>query len=143
MGKRKRQYRGRPSKTPQSRTKNPSSWVIPLVALAVVAVVVAGVVVSLNLRTSRATTDIGEAGLPVVTTLPLATSSPPYPDVPRSTLQETVEGLEKGQALLLDVRSKDSYDKGHAGGAISIPEAEVTSRIDELPRDVELILYCT
>jgi len=58
-------------------------------------------------------------------------------------LQEVEAKLEQSQAILVDVRSKQSYDAGHAANAISIPEDEMASRLGELPRDKEIILYCT
>ena len=57
--------------------------------------------------------------------------------------EETQNKMALGQAILVDVRSKASYDKSHAEGAISIPEAEMGARVDELPRDKDIILYCT
>ena len=57
--------------------------------------------------------------------------------------QETQDKLAQGQAILVDVRSKTSYDKSHAEGAISVPEDEIGARQNELPRDKDLILYCT
>jgi rhodanese-related sulfurtransferase len=51
--------------------------------------------------------------------------------------------LEKGQALLIDVRDSGAYDQSHAVGALSFPEGEIESRLSELPRDKQLILYCT
>jgi rhodanese-related sulfurtransferase len=77
----------------------------------------------------------------VVTAQPLSTSGIPYPDVPRISLQETTEKLEQGQAVLVDVRSRASYDKAHATGALSMPEEELDARLNELPRDQELVLY--
>jgi rhodanese-related sulfurtransferase len=71
------------------------------------------------------------------------TSQIPYPNVPRISLDETKSKLDNGQAVLVDVRSKSSYDKSHAVGAISIPEQEINSRLNELPRDQEIVLYCT
>jgi rhodanese-related sulfurtransferase len=56
-------------------------------------------------------------------------------------VQETVDKLEDGQAMLVDVRSKSSYDALHAEGALSIPEQEMDARLDELPRDIDLVLY--
>jgi rhodanese-related sulfurtransferase len=41
------------------------------------------------------------------------------------------------------VRSRESYDKPHAAGAIAIPEEEIAARLNELPRDKDVILYCT
>jgi rhodanese-related sulfurtransferase len=67
----------------------------------------------------------------------------PNPEVPRIAVQETQEKMEQGGALLVDVRSKASYDKAHAAGAVSIPEAEIDFRIGEIPRDHDVVLYCT
>jgi rhodanese-related sulfurtransferase len=44
--------------------------------------------------------------------------------------------------IMLDVRDKASYDLGHIKGAISIPETDIISRYNELPRDEDIILYC-
>ena len=66
-----------------------------------------------------------------------------FPDVPRISVDETVTGMDKGEVLLVDVRSGDAYDSGHAAGAISIPENEVDARLGEIPRDVDVVLYCT
>jgi rhodanese-related sulfurtransferase len=56
-------------------------------------------------------------------------------------LEEATEKVEQGEAVLIDVRSRASYEKSHAVGAISIPEPEVDARLAELPRDKELVLY--
>ena len=46
--------------------------------------------------------------------------------------------------ILLDVRPTSLYDTGHIENAISIPNAELDSRIDELLQynDTEIIVYC-
>jgi rhodanese-related sulfurtransferase len=67
----------------------------------------------------------------------------PNPDVPRISLEETQTKLGQGEAILIDVRSRDSFEKSHAQAAISIPEEEMGARLDELPHDKEIILYCT
>lgn len=77
------------------------------------------------------------------TAQPLSTKPPPNPGVPRATLDETWEKMERGEAVLVDVRSKASFDRSHAAGSISIPEEEIFARMDELPRDKEVVLYCT
>jgi rhodanese-related sulfurtransferase len=56
-------------------------------------------------------------------------------------LEETVPKLEQGKAVLVDVRSRLSYDKAHAAGATSMPEEEIEARLSELPRDQDLVLY--
>ena len=41
----------------------------------------------------------------------------------------------KGEAVIVDVRSKDAYDLEHAEGAVSIPLTELEARLAELPKD--------
>jgi 3-mercaptopyruvate sulfurtransferase SseA len=61
----------------------------------------------------------------------------------RISVDEARKAVEKGQAVLVDVRAKESYDAEHAQGALSIPLAEITSRANELPKDKLVITYCT
>lgn len=44
--------------------------------------------------------------------------------------------------LLLDVREPQEYAYGHVPGAINVPQADLASRLDELPRDRALITIC-
>ncbi len=63
--------------------------------------------------------------------------------VPRITVQEAKQKLDAGTILLVDVRSKQSYDAGHIKGAINIPQFETETRLSEFPRDKEIVLYCS
>ena len=45
-------------------------------------------------------------------------------------------------ALLLDVREQSEYDAGHLDDSLLIPVGEVRNRLDELPRDREIMVYC-
>jgi NADPH-dependent 2,4-dienoyl-CoA reductase/sulfur reductase-like enzyme/rhodanese-related sulfurtransferase len=45
-------------------------------------------------------------------------------------------------AVLVDVRDPDEFEEGHIEGAINLPLNELRARLDELPRDRELWLYC-
>jgi 3-mercaptopyruvate sulfurtransferase SseA len=56
---------------------------------------------------------------------------------------EARQALAKGEAVLVDVRPKESYDAEHAQGAILIPLGEVAARSGELPQDKLIITYCT
>lgn len=125
------------------RSTGSQSLFIPIIVGVVVVALIVGVVVSLENRRSTASALPGSGSSPgsAASAQPLASQSVPFPGVPRITLEETQERLEQGQALLVDVRSTGSYDKAHAAGAISIPETEIDSRLDELPRDVDLVLY--
>ena len=47
-----------------------------------------------------------------------------------------------GEAVLLDVRPSEEYAAGHIPGAVSLPYEELGRRLNELPRDKEIITYC-
>ncbi len=57
--------------------------------------------------------------------------------------EEARQAVVKGEAVLVDVRSKDAYEAGHAKGAISLPVPDLSSRAGELPKDKLIITYCT
>jgi rhodanese-related sulfurtransferase len=44
--------------------------------------------------------------------------------------------------LLLDVREPEEYAHGHVPGAVSLPQAELATRLDEVPRDRPIIAIC-
>jgi len=46
------------------------------------------------------------------------------------------------EALVLDVREPQEYQHGHVPGAINIPQADLASRLDEVPRDRPVIAIC-
>lgn len=142
MSKKKRQYRSTaPSKKRRKRSKNSTSLVIPIVVGLVVVAIIVGAIISIENRRSPAAAG-SEGGLgSAANPNPLATQSIPYPDVPRISLQDTQDRLASGKAVLIDVRSKESYDRAHAAGALSIPETEMQARVEELPRDIDLVLY--
>ena len=58
------------------------------------------------------------------------------------TIDELRDRLRLGKALLLDVRPGVEYQAGHLPQAISIPLDELERRLDELPRNRTLIVYC-
>jgi NADPH-dependent 2,4-dienoyl-CoA reductase/sulfur reductase-like enzyme/rhodanese-related sulfurtransferase len=53
-----------------------------------------------------------------------------------------VEALDPRRQFLLDVRNPDEWETGHLPGATLIPLPELRARVDELPRDKEIIAYC-
>jgi len=121
-----------------------ASYVIPIIVGVVMVALVVGAIV-LNEKRSSATAAVQtpDISVPVVTVAPQPTTSIPFPDVPRITLKETQTLLEEGKALLIDVRGSEAYDQQHATGAILFTEADIETRLNELPRDKQLILYCT
>ena len=45
-------------------------------------------------------------------------------------------------AFLLDVRDPDEFEEGHIPGAVNLPLNEIRTRMEELPRDREISIYC-
>ena len=64
-------------------------------------------------------------------------------DAPRVTAEEVKRLAEKGDVVIIDTRTKDSYDFEHAEGALSIPVGELESRLGDLPKDKLIAAYCT
>ena len=60
------------------------------------------------------------------------------PDEVRSVL----DGDEKGEYLLLDVRQPEEYEASHIPGAMLIPLGELETRQGELDRGKKIITYC-
>src|SRR3982750_612576 len=68
---------------------------------------------------------------------------PPPQEARRISVDEARQALAKGEAVLVDVRSKEAYEGSHAQGALSIPLADILSRAGELPKNKLIITYCT
>ena len=49
---------------------------------------------------------------------------------------------EKGKPFLLDVRQPEEFQGGHINGARLIPLHELQSRMNELPKNQEIICVC-
>ncbi|HEX4960274.1 MAG TPA: rhodanese-like domain-containing protein [Thermoanaerobaculia bacterium] len=72
-----------------------------------------------------------------------APAAPTQETARRISVAEARQALAKGEAVLVDVRPKESYDASHAQGAISLPLSDLGSRAGELPKDKLVITYCT
>ncbi|HEX3073120.1 MAG TPA: rhodanese-like domain-containing protein, partial [Ignavibacteriales bacterium] len=44
--------------------------------------------------------------------------------------------------LLVDVRTKEEFDKGTINGAINIPMLDIRGRMNELPKNKDIVLFC-
>ena len=53
-----------------------------------------------------------------------------------------IGSLDAKQTVLLDVRRPDERAKGFIPGSIHIPLDELRARMNELPRDREIIVHC-
>lgn len=77
------------------------------------------------------------AGLALAGCRPVAVQPSPY-----STSSLLAAALEDDAVLLVDVRSAAEYAHGHIPGAINIPHSRIADRLDELPVDRDIVLYC-
>lgn len=60
-------------------------------------------------------------------------------EISRDQLRERAEA---GHVLVLDVRPVEEYLAGHIPGAVSLPVDELAARIDELPAEADIVVYC-
>jgi len=56
--------------------------------------------------------------------------------------KELMAQARRGEVIVLDVRPQNEFDTAHLPHARSLPLAELTQRLAELPRDVEIVAYC-
>jgi rhodanese-related sulfurtransferase len=63
----------------------------------------------------------------------------------RVGVHEARTKLEAGEAVALDVVQPGAWDglDGVIEGAVRIPPDEILERFEELPRDLDIIAYCT
>ncbi|MFE7276141.1 ArsR/SmtB family transcription factor [Streptomyces sp. NPDC057623] len=63
-------------------------------------------------------------------------------DTAEVTHEELRARVAAGAVVVLDVRPVEEYRAGHIPGAVSIPVEELADRIDELPEETEIVVYC-
>jgi len=56
--------------------------------------------------------------------------------------KELMAQAKRGEVIVLDVRPQNEFDTAHLPNARSLPLSELTQRLAELPRDVEIVAYC-
>jgi len=50
--------------------------------------------------------------------------------------------VKSGKAVFVDIRSFETYSKGHIKGALSVPRSQLISRLREIPPGKFVITYC-
>jgi rhodanese-related sulfurtransferase len=51
--------------------------------------------------------------------------------------------IEAGSApRILDVRSPEEFASGHVPGAVNVPHDQLASRLAEVPKDKDVVIYC-
>ncbi len=73
----------------------------------------------------------------------ISTTKPPekaqYTDV---SVQQAREMIDSGDVLILDVRTQEEYEAGHIINSTLIPVQVLDKRLNELPRDKKILVYC-
>jgi hypothetical protein len=79
-------------------------------------------------------------------TSPAAAAPPISPEdrVPRISVDEARQLLAANQAVMVDVRAQDIYEREHIKGAINVPLAQLEAgNYKALPHHKRIITYCT
>lgn len=53
-----------------------------------------------------------------------------------------IDNLDRNKTLLLDVRTQNEYELGTIQGAINIPLEKLRERLNELPKDKDIVVFC-
>ncbi len=92
---------------------------------------------------SVACTTLATAGEPAATT----TASAPAPAA-AAVAPMSQEALLEHQSshpdhlFVLDVRTPQEYAEGHVPGAVNVPQDQLASRLAEVPKDKDVVIYC-
>jgi phage shock protein E len=59
--------------------------------------------------------------------------------------QETLlqrQARKDAALFVLDVRTPEEFASGHVPGAVNVPHDQLASRVAEVPRDKDVVVYC-
>lgn len=65
------------------------------------------------------------------------------PDIQRLAPAALHELVEKGDAVIIDVRGSVPFELGHVRGAVWMPLGKLSERAGELPEEKLIVAYCT
>lgn len=68
--------------------------------------------------------------------------STPQEPFKRIKVEQAKAMVDRGDSLVVDVRRQDEWRAGHVKGAKHIPVDDVLARIEELPKDKNLLFIC-
>ena len=63
-------------------------------------------------------------------------------EVARLAADEFSTWQQQHDAMVVDVREPSEYEKARIPGAVSIPQADLATRLDEIPKDREILVVC-
>jgi len=64
-------------------------------------------------------------------------------DAKRISLKDAKAAYDAGTAFFVDTRAAAAYNSEHIKGSINIAAEEVDKHLSELPKDKQLIFYCS
>lgn len=67
---------------------------------------------------------------------------PERPVVPEIDVQEARRRAERGEGVIVDVREPEELAQASVPGAIHITLGQLGSRLNELPHDKQLLMFC-
>jgi 3-mercaptopyruvate sulfurtransferase SseA len=93
--------------------------------------------------TITTTASSGQPNAPIANAAPAPTQNA-EDSMPRVRVEEAKAAVEKGEAVIIDVRGPDSYKAAHIKGSIE----HVLSKLEQgdfkgLPKDKRIIAYCS
>jgi len=63
-------------------------------------------------------------------------------NLPREISVSEASAMRDAGAFILDVREPDEWNESHIPGATLIPLGQLASRVDEIPKDQEIVVVC-
>ncbi|MBA1334277.1 MAG: CoA-disulfide reductase / Disulfide bond regulator [Firmicutes bacterium] len=55
---------------------------------------------------------------------------------------DEIDGLDRNNTVILDIRDKEERDMGYIEGSVHIPLSRLRERLHELPKDKGIVVYC-
>lgn len=71
-------------------------------------------------------------------------TTPAEPGYKKITALEAKEVMDSEDVIILDVRSRDEYEKEHIQNAVSLPSTEIESLAEEMlpDKNTTILIYC-
>jgi len=146
------------AKKRQPEPQQPASSRTTLIILLIGGLAVAALVVWALTRTveTPASEPAPVAATQPATNMPLTATqtqtAPPFPQaapvesnasVPRMAVEDLREKWKAGSVTIIDVRDDASFAAGHIPSAMHIPLARVEGEMSSLPKQKQIVTYCT
>src|SRR5438045_312051 len=83
-----------------------------------------------------------QGATPKGTTQPQPVQQQSWETVRRIPRDAAIMLVKSGKAVFVDIRSFETYSKGHIKGALSVPRSQLLTRLREIPPGKYVITYC-